>query len=47
MIEKIFSPFPKIIGNGPINITSASFVLGFVLAVEMAIDKKKYKPDNG
>jgi hypothetical protein len=31
---------PMIMGNGPINMMPAPFVLGFVLATEMAIDKK-------
>ena len=31
---------PMIMGNGPINMIPAPFVLGFVLATEMTIDKK-------
>jgi hypothetical protein len=31
---------PIIMGNGPMIITPAPFVLGFVLIIEMAIDRK-------
>jgi hypothetical protein len=31
---------PMIMGNGPMSITPAPFVLGFVLIIETAIDRK-------
>jgi hypothetical protein len=40
MIGIIFSSVSMIMGNGPIKMMPAPFVLGFVFVTAMAIDKK-------